>query len=332
MKFKELIAIAVNLTIVCFFAGALLGMVNWGTMHAKEENQHKREVATSMSLLGYGPTNPAPASLSMQTISRYLLGVDGEITLGYVTPSAQGRDLVLLNIEGEKLLSLPAPDMQAPDVSQVLSAALDGKKVTGIEHVEDYNIALQDGQVKGDLIVANKLGFKANIRMMVAMNSDFSLRGIAILESEEDPGLGAEASQPYFKNQFVGKSAQQVARLQVVTQPLPDEYRLMLESAASGNFPPDIMRLVVAEYGDKPIYAITGSTISSRAVTVGVQKAVGRFISRLQQLQKAADLAIAPALEDLSPLTVDEAEQATPALGSVPVSEDDPAAREGGLK
>jgi electron transport complex protein RnfG len=328
MKLKELIAIAVNLTIVCFFAGALLGLVNWGTMHAKEENQHKREVATSMSLLGYGPANPAPASLTMETISRYLLTVDGETALGYVTPTGEGRELVLLSIEGEKLLSLPAPDMQAPNIGQVLSAALDGKKVAGIEHVEDYNIAVQDGQVKGYLIVANNLGFKANIKMMVALNGDFSLRGIAILESEEDPGLGAEASQPYFKNQFVGKSAEQVARLQVVTQPpLPEDYRRMLESDANGNFAPAIMRQVVAEYGDKPIYAITGSTISSKAVTVGVQKAVGRFVARLQQLQKAAGLAIAPGLEDLALPPVNETAQ-VPA----DIPEEAPAARQGGLR
>ena len=287
MQAKQIIKITLNLTVICFFAGAILGLVNWGTYQAKEVNQHKREVATSMSLLGYSKSNPAPASLQMQTISRYLLLVDGKTTLGYVAPTRNGNELVILSVEGDKLVSLPAPDMAATDIDQILSQALGGKQVSDLQHVEDYQIALQDGEVKGYLIVGNNLGFKANIKMMVSLHSDFSLRGIAILESEEDPGLGAEASEPFFRNQFVGKSAEQLARVLVVTTPQPDDYRKLLESQPEGQFTVQEVEELKRQYGDSPIYSITGSTISSRAVTVGVQKAVSRFISRLQQLNAA---------------------------------------------
>lgn len=282
---KELVKIALNLTIVCIFAGAILGLVNWGTQQAKEANQQKREEATSMSLLGYSANNPAPASLKMDTISRYLLDVEGKTALGYVVPKGDGsRELILLSLEGEKLVSLPAPDMASLDINNILSQALGGKSVTGVTHMEDYHIAMQDGAIKGYLITANNQGFKTNIKMMVSLNADFSLRGIAILEHEEDPGLGAEALEPYFKNQFVGKSVEQLARIKVVTTPQPDEYRKLLQSDPDGHFDSEIIQKLVTDYGEDPIYSITGATISSKAVTVGVQKAVARFVARLKQL------------------------------------------------
>jgi electron transport complex protein RnfG len=283
---KQIIKITLNLTVICFFAGTILGLVNMGTQHAKEENQHKREVLTSMSLLGYGTGNPAPAALQMNEISRYLLTVDGAPALGYVLPAAQGSALVVLSVEGGKLFNIPAPQMESPEINQQLSRET-GRQVSDLQHVEDYRIALLDGKVQGYLITGNNLGFKANIKMMVALNPDFSIRGMAILESEEDPGLGDEAKEPYFRNQFAGKGAAQLARISVSTTPQPEEYRALLESQPEGHFTPEEMEQLRTVYGDSPIYAITGSTISSSAVTVGVQKAVGRFVYRLQQLNAA---------------------------------------------
>ena len=295
---KELVKIAFNLTIVCVFAGAVLGLVNWGTQQAKEANQHKREVAISMSLLGFGPGNPAPPSLQMEVISRYLLEVDGKTALGYVVPKGDGKELILLSLEGEKLMSMPAPDMASADINNILSQALAGRPVANVSHVEDYQVAVENGAIKGYLITANNQGFKTNIKMMVSLNADFSLRGIAILEHEEDPGLGAEAVEPYFKNQFVGKTAAQLAKIQVVTTPQPDDYRKLLASEPDGHFNTEDMTVLIEQYGDSPIYSITGSTISSKAVTVGVQKAVARFAARLQILNAVMNLDAASATEE----------------------------------
>jgi electron transport complex protein RnfG len=118
---------------------------------------------------------------------------------------------------------------------------------------------------------------------------------MAILESEEDPGLGDEAKEPYFRNQFAGKSADQLARISVSTSPQPEEYRALLESQPEGHFNEAEIEQLRDVYGNSPIYSITGSTISSTAVTVGVQKAVGRFVYRLQQVNAALALTPAPA-------------------------------------
>ncbi|MDR2077066.1 MAG: FMN-binding protein [Desulfovibrio sp.] len=286
MMLKHIAKIALNLTVICFFAGTVLGLVNLGTQKAKEENQHKREMLTSMSLLGYGAGNPAPPDLEMRAVSRYLLSVDGAPALGYVLPVDNNPVFIVLSVEGEKLLEIPAPDAHQADINQNLSSLM-GKEVSGLRHVEDYRIALLDGKVLGYLIVGNNLGFKANIRMMISLNADFSVRGMAILESEEDPGLGDEAKEPYFRNQFAGKSAEQLARTGVSTSPQPEEYRALLEAQPEGHFTAEEMERLRTVYGDSPIYSITGSTISSTAVTVGVQKAVSRFVYRLQQVNAA---------------------------------------------
>ena len=72
-------------------------------------------------------------------------------------------------------------------------------------------------------------GFKTFIKLMVSLDPKFTVTGIAITESEEDPGLGAEIEQNYFRNQFVGKSVDILKNLKVVKDPLPPEYLKVLE-------------------------------------------------------------------------------------------------------
>ena len=72
-------------------------------------------------------------------------------------------------------------------------------------------------------------GFKTFVKLMVSTDPKFTLTGVAITESEEDPGLGAEIQQNYFKRQFIGKTLDTLPKLKVVKKPLPPEYRTVLE-------------------------------------------------------------------------------------------------------
>ena len=288
---KEILAITFNLAAVCFFAGLLLGAVYLGTHAAKEKNQARREAEIQMGLLGYGTGKPAPASFKMTKISRYLIQSDRTV-MGYLAPTedAIGENrLVLLEVDGRPmgiLDSVVEPD--APECRErIRQVCGGGAGEIATTHVEDYQVAWVDGRVAGYLLTGATLGFKAEIRLVVALKPDFTVRGVAVVESEEDPGLGAETSEPYFRNQFVGKTADQVAVLAVATTPLPDDYRKILESDPLGNFSPEDLDKVRRTYGDDPIYAVTGATISSTAVTRGVQEIVQRFAYRLQLLEKA---------------------------------------------
>ena len=122
--------------------------------------------------------------------------------------------------------------------------------------------------------------------MILALDQDFTIRGLEIMEHEEDPGLGAEIVQKYFKNQFKAKPIEAVRKLDVVKTPLPEEYRKALEADTREQVGKDEVAKIEEQYKDKDIYALTGATISSRSVTNGVKAIVQKFAYRIGILDK----------------------------------------------
>jgi electron transport complex protein RnfG len=118
--------------------------------------------------------------------------------------------------------------------------------------------------------------------VMLAVNPDFSLVGLEILEHEEDPGLGAEIEQDYFKNQFKGKPFEALKTIDVVKAPIPADYLKALNGKVSEE---DILKFR-EQYKDQDIYAITGATISTKAVSNGVKGIVKKFAYRVNVLDK----------------------------------------------
>ena len=68
---------------------------------------------------------------------------------------------------------------------------------------------------------------------MLAVDPAFTLIGVEILEHEEDPGLGAEITQDYFKNQFKGKPFEALKSINVVKEPIPADYLKALNGKLS---------------------------------------------------------------------------------------------------
>src|SRR3712207_8052036 len=88
--------------------------------------------------------------------------------------------------------------------------------------------------------------------MMVGITTDGKVSGIKILSHSETPGLGANAETPQFSGQYKDKPAKE---LEVV------------KGTASA---------------DNQIAAITGATITSKAVTKGVNEAIEFYDSKLK--------------------------------------------------
>lgn len=86
-------------------------------------------------------------------------------------------------------------------------------------------------------------GYGGAIDMLVAVSSDGKVLNFSITSSNETPGLGSKASDAPFKNQFSGKTAADL----VVTKDVSKKNN---------------------------IQAMTGATITSKAVTKGVKEAV----------------------------------------------------------
>lgn len=89
-------------------------------------------------------------------------------------------------------------------------------------------------------------GYGGNIQVTVGITSDGTVNGVSILSISETAGLGMKATEPAFYEQYVGKQAEKFA--------------------------------VSKDGGDgEPIDALSGATITSRAVTGAVNAALGYF-------------------------------------------------------
>ena len=95
-------------------------------------------------------------------------------------------------------------------------------------------------------------GYSSYIHILTSVDKNFLVKKISILGHAETPGLGDEIEKDYFLNQFVGKSA-------------------------------DKLVVIKGETEDK-IVAITGATISTRAVTEdGVRMGVEMLQEKLSK-------------------------------------------------
>ncbi len=99
--------------------------------------------------------------------------------------------------------------------------------------------AKDGGKVVGHVVKVSPAGFGGAIDMVVGIDGNGKVSGVSIISMTETSGLGANASQESFRNQFIGK----------------------------------IGTLAVTKDGGN-IDALTGATITSRAVTKGVNSAL----------------------------------------------------------
>jgi len=270
-------------------AALVMGTAFIFTDKAKKNNEHVNVHTTMLSLLGYSDLNPAPKELKLYSLYRYIIEEKGTTYLGYMVPvtesGKESYELLKLNLEGKLVQRLPmniSPEAAAEDVERATAMKEALKTEQGISYQDRTVIARLGGQRVAYLLPGKFGGFKTFINVILSLNPEFAIRGLEIMEHEEDPGLGAEISQNYFKNQFRNKSFERLKSLDVIKEPLPDEYRAYLN--APDKMDKDKADAIIKQYGEKDIYALTGSTISSRSVTDGVKNMVKRFAYRIQVL------------------------------------------------
>lgn len=291
---KQIIRITLGLTVSCLIAALVMGSVFIVTDKAKKHNEHVNVQQTMLGLLGYTKSHPAPSDLKLYTMYRYILTDGNTSTLGYLLPvrkgDAAGYHLMVMDLNGQFVNQHPldlTPNMASESTER--TAAL--KKVVKPPQTfvyADATIVAMLGQKRLAYLLPGEFpGFKTFIHVMLALDPSFEILGLEITEQEEDPGLGAEIKQDYFKNQFKGKSFNKIKDLHVVKEPLPDEYKTYLEKDEGKGTPlPDKeLDAIRANYQDKDIYALTGATISSKAVTDGVKTMVAKFAYRINRLE-----------------------------------------------
>jgi electron transport complex protein RnfG len=288
---KEIIRITIGLTISCLIAAIVMGTVFAITDRAKKNNERVNLQETMLSLLGYSKSNPPPSNLKLHTIYRYVINDRAKKEIGYMVPvekgGKEGYDLLIVNLKGEfeASYSLSIGPEKASEPSERQSALDAVLKPPKTFTYADSTIVADLGDKRTAYLLPGEFpGFKTFIHVMLALDPSLKIIGLDITEQEEDPGLGGEIAQPYFKNQFRGKTFEKLKELKVIKEPLPTEYKKYLEG--SGQFKAAEIDAIRSKYQYKDIYALTGATISSRSVTEGVKNMVENFAYRLKILDR----------------------------------------------
>ncbi|MBU1568233.1 MAG: FMN-binding protein [Proteobacteria bacterium] len=286
---KNIITIVVRLTLSCLLAASVMGICFIFTSNAKKHNEHVQEQRVIYELLGYKGGAKIPDSMALHEVYRYVITGGDKQSIGYLVPQGHGKDKGFLFVN----IDLTGGFLASKNVALSESEALDPKirdkafeQAAGPGHTvkfADQTIVVTDSGARIAYLLGGKFqGFKTFINVMLAVDPGFAILGLEVLEHEEDPGLGAEIDQDYFKNQFKGKPFEALKAIDVVKAPIPSDYLQALNGKVSEE---DIMKFR-EQYKGKDVYALTGATISSKAVTEGVKGIVTKFGYRLNVLDK----------------------------------------------
>lgn len=282
---KDISSIVIRLTVTCLLAGIIMGLAFVLTHDAKEKNEQIRDERVMYSILGFDKKNPAPQTMALHTVYRYILTKGETQSIAYLVPVAEKYTLVEIDLSGAFVRQV-ALDADATKLRN------EGERNTAVQSAagSDYEsrfadqfiVVTDNGARKAYILDGRYPGFKTFIRVKMALGADYSMLGFEVLEHEEDPGLGAEIEQEWFRGQFAGKSFDQLKAAHVVRKPMPDDLR----AAITTKKPTDADKKLRADHAGDDIYALTGATISSRSVLNGNQAMVKKFVYRIELLDK----------------------------------------------
>ena len=286
---KEIITIVVRLTLSCLLAATVMGLCFIFTSNAKKHNEHVKEQKVMLELLGYKGDVKVPDTVAMHEVYRYVISGNDMQSIGYLLPEGHGETsgfvFVNIDLDGKMIENKPV-ELAEKDA---LEAELRDKAVAdtvgaGYTVVyADKTIVVTDNGARIAYLLGGKFqGFKTFINVMLAVDPNFAMVGFEVLEHEEDPGLGAEIEQDYFKNQLKGKPFEAMKTIDVVKAPIPSDYL----KALNGKLSDEETLAFREQYKSKDVYALTGATISTKAVTNGVKGIVTKFAYRINVLDK----------------------------------------------
>lgn len=285
---RDIYTIIFRLTLSCILAALVMGGTYIVTNNAKIHNEHVKEQKVRYALLGYDSIKPAPQSVALHVMYRYVVSGHDRQFIGYLLPMKEKSEathcFVLIDLNGKfvEKRSIAISLDQAKEQSLRDAAVQDVLGPEKTIRFADQTIIATDGGRRTAYLLGGKFqGFKTFVSVMLAIDPTYTIKGLEILEHEEDPGLGAEIKEDYFRKQFNDKPIDVLKTLAVTKTPLPEEYQNALE----GEVEQSEALTVIEQYRDHDIYALTGATISSRAVTDGVKGIVRKFVYRFTILE-----------------------------------------------
>jgi electron transport complex protein RnfG len=258
----EMLRITASMTVACALGALVLGAVYVGTdRYARAERAASERTAVAQLL-------SLDAGASVREISQYLDRGRAQVVYRQSGGPGAAATRLVYSLDGTLLTR-----------TRVAGAS---EEPRSLEPLGRIFVATRAGRPAGFVVEGQTNGYKNTIRFFVALDSAFSVAGVRVVEHEEDPGLGAETATPWFQGQFVGRSPEQVSALDVSRDPLPEDWRAALDQLqrkSLAEWRAEHAALIARE-AVRPIYAVTGATISSRALTDGVRGTVDHFRRR----------------------------------------------------
>jgi|GEM_PF-240299 len=236
MTAKDILKITINLVVIYVIGGLLLaGIYAWTSpIIFKKDKEFKEKARQKMMPLHLIINAPADAQAGIKEI---LPNAEATDTEGQLSAEVDTYDKELATLEKK------VKKAGATSVTEVSDYATE--KAGDWEPHEkeaEYFKVTKDGEGAGYLIETYGKGYSSFPQLLVVVDNDFVVRKMNVLAHGETPGLGDEIEALWFKEQFRGKDL-------------------------------DHLEVIKGETKDK-IQAITGATISSRAVTNAVRDAV----------------------------------------------------------
>ena len=128
-------------------------------------------------------------------------------------------------------------------IEAMKSLVVSAQKFTPVKDKAEWFTAEKDGKIIAYVVPAESKGYGGSIKMLVSVTPQGKIINFDILDSKETPGLGDNANKDPFKSQFKGKESK--------------DLEVVKDKTKANN-----------------IQAMTGATISSKAVTKGIKEAV----------------------------------------------------------
>jgi len=179
----------------------------------------------------------------ISTVVLFLVCTIVAVSLAFT--NAATRDVILERTLENENLARKEVFSTADDFSKIenLESITAGKD--GLSRVKEAYNGTSNGEKAGRVFLIESNGYGGVIKMAAGIDKDGKIMGVKIIEMNETPGLGSKAKEKPFISQFGGIN--------------PEEPLAVVKSGKSR---------------DSEINAISGATITSKAVTEGIQAAI----------------------------------------------------------
>lgn len=174
------------------------------------------------------------------------------ITLFLIT-SVSAFVLALVNGVTEPKILENTAQKQMLSMKKVLPLADEFLEVSYVTENKDISAVFEGiskDELSGYVVLVSPNGYGGKISMAVGITKDLKVSGVDIISQSETPGLGANCTKDKFKNQFIDKT--------------------------------NGIKVVKNNAKDNEIDAISSATVTSKAVTAGVNGAL-EAISKIKE-------------------------------------------------